>query len=154
MVDQGVNEAAEALGQSPEKNLKAHKELQEKRRSARRRRAQGPGRGAAPGDSSKPTGSSRYGHPGYGASQGAPIGGVPQGFQQAVTSAAQQAQTVKPLAKAKKLPLVVGADGLRGRRQRRVCGGHGLFGISALVSALAPAVRESRSGRGGDPSAF
>lgn len=32
MVDQGVNEAAEALGQSPEKNLKAHKELQEKRK--------------------------------------------------------------------------------------------------------------------------
>ena len=30
IVDQGVNEAAEALGQSPEKNLKAHKELQEK----------------------------------------------------------------------------------------------------------------------------
>lgn len=32
IVDQGVNEAAEALGQSPEKNLKAHKELQEKRK--------------------------------------------------------------------------------------------------------------------------
>lgn len=36
IVDQGVNEAAEALGQSPEKNLKAHKELQEKRKWEKR----------------------------------------------------------------------------------------------------------------------
>ena len=38
MVDQGVNEAAEALGQSPEKNLKAHKELQEKRKREKKAR--------------------------------------------------------------------------------------------------------------------
>lgn len=35
MVDAGANEVAEALGQSPDKNLKAHKELQEKRKRER-----------------------------------------------------------------------------------------------------------------------
>lgn len=35
IVDQGVSEVAESLGQSPEKNLKAHKELQEKRKRER-----------------------------------------------------------------------------------------------------------------------
>lgn len=38
IVDQGVSEAAEALGQSPEKNLKAHKELQEKRKQQKQAR--------------------------------------------------------------------------------------------------------------------
>lgn len=38
IVDAGVSEAAEALGQSPEKNLKAHKELQEKRKKQKRAR--------------------------------------------------------------------------------------------------------------------
>lgn len=56
MVDQGVNEAAEALGQSPEKNLKAHKELQEKRkREKKARKAQ---EEAQRRRLSKPTGSS------------------------------------------------------------------------------------------------
>lgn len=100
MVDQGVNEAAEALGQSPEKNLKAHKELQEKRkREKKARKAQEEAQRRA---AQQAHGQQRYGHPGYGASQGAPTGGVPQGFQQAVTSAAQQAQQWAPLAKAKK----------------------------------------------------
>ena len=100
MVDQGVNEAAEALGQSPEKNLKAHKELQEKRkREKKERKAQEEAQRRA---AQQAYGQQRYGQPGYGASQGAPTGGVPQGFQQAVTSAAQQAQQWAPLAKAKK----------------------------------------------------
>lgn len=100
MVDQGVNEAAEALGQSPEKNLKAHKELQEKRkREKKARKAQEEAQRRA---AQQAYGQQRYGQPGYGASQGAPTGGVPQGFQQAVTSAAQQAQQWAPLAKAKK----------------------------------------------------
>lgn len=100
MVDQGVNEAAEALGQSPEKNLKAHKELQEKRkREKKARKVQEEAQRRA---AQQAYGQQRYGQPGYGASQGAPTGGVPQGFQQAVTSAAQQAQQWAPLAKAKK----------------------------------------------------
>ena len=98
MVDQGVNEAAEALGQSPEKNLKAHKELQEKRkREKKARKAQEEAQRRA---AQQAYGQQRYGQPGYGASQGAPTGGVPQGFQQAVTSVAQQAQQWAPLAKA------------------------------------------------------
>lgn len=105
IVDQGVNEAAEALGQSPEKNLKAHKELQEKRkREKKTRKAQEEARRRAAQQAYGQQGGGQrvYGQPGYGAPQGAPTGGVPQGFQQAVTSVAQQAQQWAPLAKAKK----------------------------------------------------
>lgn len=139
MVDQGVNEAAEALGQSPEKNLKAHKELQEKRkREKKARKAQ---EGAQRRAAQQAHGQQRYGQPGYGASQGAPTGGVPQGFQQAVTSAAQQAQQWAPLAKAKKRfrsSWGLTASGV----VMAAAGGAGMvfFGIPALVSALAPAV--------------
>lgn len=139
MVDQGVNEAAEALGQSPEKNLKAHKELQEKRkREKKARKAQEEAQRRA---AQQAHGQQRYGHPGYGASQGAPTGGVPQGFQQAVTSAAQQAQQWAPLAKAKKRfrsSWGLTASGV----VMAAAGGVGMvfFGIPALVSALAPAV--------------
>lgn len=139
MVDQGVNEAAEALGQSPEKNLKAHKELQEKRkREKKARKAQEEAQRRA---AQQAHGQQRYGQPGYGASQGAPTGGVPQGFQQAVTSAAQQAQQWAPLAKAKKRfrsSWGLTASGV----VMAAAGGAGMvfFGIPALVSALAPAV--------------
>lgn len=139
MVDQGVNEAAEALGQSPEKNLKAHKELQEKRkREKKARKAQEEAQRRA---AQQAHGQQRYWHPGYGASQGAPTGGVPQGFQQAVTSAAQQAQQWAPLAKAKKRfrsSWGLTASGV----VMAAAGGAGMvfFGIPALVSALAPAV--------------
>lgn len=139
MVDQGVNEAAEALGQSPEKNLKAHKELQEKRkREKKARKAQEEAQRRA---AQQAHGQQRYGRPGYGASQGAPTGGVPQGFQQAVTSAAQQAQQWAPLAKAKKRfrsSWGLTASGV----VMAAAGGAGtvFFGIPALVSALAPAV--------------
>ena len=139
MVDQGVNEAAEALGQSPEKNLKAHKELQEKRkREKKARKAQEEAQRRA---AQQAYGQQRYGQPGYGASQGAPTGGVPQGFQQAVTSAAQQAQQWAPLAKAKKRfrsSWGLTASGV----VMAAAGGAGVvfFGIPALVSALAPAV--------------
>ncbi|HJI12310.1 MAG TPA: 5-bromo-4-chloroindolyl phosphate hydrolysis family protein [Adlercreutzia equolifaciens] len=139
MVDQGVNEAAEALGQSPEKNLKAHKELQEKRkREKKARKAQEEAQRRA---AQQAHGQQRYGHPGYGASQGAPTGGVPQGFQQAVTSAAQQAQQWAPLAKAKKRfssSWGLTASGV----VMAAAGGTGavFFGIPALASALAPAV--------------
>ena len=139
MVDQGVNEAAEALGQSPEKNLKAHKELQEKRkREKKARKAQEEAQRRA---AQQAYGQQRYGHPGYGASQGAPTGGVPQGFQQVVTSAAQQAQQWAPLAKAKKRfrsSWGLTASGV----VMAAAGGAGMvfFGIPALVSALAPAV--------------
>lgn len=139
IVDQGVNEAAEALGQSPEKNLKAHKELQEKRkREKKARKAQEEAQRRA---AQQAHGQQRYGHPGYGASQGAPTGGVPQGFQQAVTSAAQQAQQWAPLAKAKKRfrsSWGLTASGV----VMAAAGGAGMvfFGIPALVSALAPAV--------------
>lgn len=105
MVDQGVNEAAEALGQSPEKNLKAHKELQEKRkREKKTRKAQEEARRRAAQQAYGQQGGGQrvYGQPGCGAPQGAPTSGVPQGFQQAVTSVAQQAQQWAPLAKAKK----------------------------------------------------
>lgn len=139
MVDQGVNEAAEALGQSPEKNLKAHKELQEKRkREKKARKAQEEAQRRA---AQQAYGQQRYGQPGYGASQGAPTGGVPQGFQQAVTSAAQQAQQWAPLAKAKKRfrsSWGLTASGV----VMAAAGGAGMvfFGIPALVSALVPAV--------------
>lgn len=139
IVDQGVNEAAEALGQSPEKNLKAHKELQEKRkREKKARKAQEEAQRRA---AQQAYGQQRYGQPGYGASQGAPTGGVPQGFQQAVTSAAQQAQQWAPLAKAKKRfrsSWGLTASGV----VMAAAGGAGMvfFGIPALVSALAPAV--------------
>lgn len=139
MVDQGVNEAAEALGQSPEKNLKAHKELQEKRkREKKTRKAQEEAQRRA---AQQAYGQQRYGQPGYGASQGAPTGGVPQGFRQAVTSAAQQAQQWAPLAKAKKRfrsSWGLTASGV----VMAAAGGAGMvfFGIPALVSALAPAV--------------
>lgn len=139
IVDQGVNEAAEALGQSPEKNLKAHKELQEKRkREKKARKAQEEAQRRA---AQQAYGQQRYGQPGYGASQGAPKGGVPQGFQQAVTSAAQQAQQWAPLAKAKKRfrsSWGLTASGV----VMAAAGGAGMvfFGIPALVSALAPAV--------------
>lgn len=139
MVDQGVNEAAEALGQSPEKNLKAHKELQEKRkREKKARKAQEEAQRRA---AQQAHGQQRYGHPGYGASQGAPTGGVPQGFQQAVTSAAQQARQWAPLAKAKKRfrsSWGLTASGV----VMAAAGGAGtvFFGVPALVSALAPAV--------------
>lgn len=139
MVDQGVNEAAEALGQSPEKNLKAHKELQEKRkREKKARKAQEEAQRRA---AQQAYGRQRYGQPGYGASQGAPTGGVPQGFQQAVTSSAQQAQQWAPLAKAKKRfrsSWGLTASGV----VMAAAGGAGMvfFGIPALVSALAPAV--------------
>lgn len=139
MVDQGVNEAAEALGQSPEKNLKAHKELQEKRkREKKARKAQEEAQRRA---AQQAYGQQRYGHPGYGASQGAPTGGVPQGFQQAVTSVAQQAQQWAPLAKAKKRfrsSWGLTASGV----VMAAAGGAGtvFFGVPALVSALAPAV--------------
>ena len=139
MVDQGVNEAAEALGQSPEKNLKAHKELQEKRkREKKARKAQEEAQRRA---AQQAHGQQRYGQPGYGASQGAPTGGVPQGFQQAVTSAAQQAQQWAPLAKAKKRfrsSWGLTASGV----VMAAAGGAGavFFGVPALVSALAPAV--------------
>lgn len=139
IVDQGVNEAAEALGQSPEKNLKAHKELQEKRkREKKARKAQEEAQRRA---AQQAYGQQRYGQWGYGASQGAPTGGVPQGFQQAVTSAAQQAQQWAPLAKAKKRfrsSWGLTASGV----VMAAAGGAGMvfFGIPALVSALAPAV--------------
>lgn len=139
MVDQGVNEAAEALGQSPEKNLKAHKELQEKRkREKKARKAQEEAQRRA---AQQAYGQQRYGQPGYGASQGAPTDGVPQGFQQAVTSAAQQAQQWAPLAKAKKRfrsSWGLTASGV----VMAAAGGAGtvFFGVPALVSALAPAV--------------
>ncbi|WP_418385197.1 5-bromo-4-chloroindolyl phosphate hydrolysis family protein [Adlercreutzia sp.] len=136
MVDQGVNEAAEALGQSPEKNLKAHKELQEKRkREKKARKAQEEAQRRA---AQQAYGQQRYGQPGYGAPQGTP-GGVPQGFQQAVTSVAQQAQQWAPLAKAKKRfrsSAGLTASGVI----MAASGGAGtvFIGIPALIAALDP----------------
>ena len=138
MVDQGVNEAAEALGQSPEKNLKAHKELQEKRkREKKARKAQEEAQRRA---AQQAYGQQRSGQPGYGAPQGTP-GGVPQGFQQAVTSVAQQAQQWAPLAKAKKRfrsSAGLTASGVI----MAASGGAGMvfFAIPTLVAALTPAV--------------
>ncbi len=139
MVDQGVNEAAEALGQSPEKNLKAHKELQEKRkREKKARKAQEEAQRRA---AQQAYGQQRSGQPGYGAPQGAPTSGVPQGFQQAVTSVAQQAQQWAPLAKAKKRfrsSWGLTASGV----VMTAAGGAGMvfFAIPTLVVALTPAV--------------
>ena len=136
MVDQGVNEAAEALGQSPEKNLKAHKELQEKRkREKKARKAQEEAQRRA---AQQAYGQQRSGQPGYGAPQGTP-GGVPQGFQQAVTSVAQQAQQWAPLAKAKKRfrsSAGLTASGVI----MAASGGAGtvFIGIPALIAALDP----------------
>lgn len=136
MVDQGVNEAAEALGQSPEKNLKAHKELQEKRkREKKTRKAQEEAQRRA---AQQAYGQQRYGQPGYGAPQGT-LGGVPQGFQQAVTSVAQQAQQWAPLAKAKKRfrsSAGLTASGVI----MAASGGAGtvFIGIPALIAALDP----------------
>ena len=137
IVDQGVNEAAEALGQSPEKNLKAHKELQEKRkREKKARKAQEEAQRRA---AQQAYGQQRSGQPGYGAPQGAPTGGVPQGFQQAVTSVAQQAQQWAPLAKAKKRfrsSAGLTASGVI----MAASGGAGtvFIGIPALIAALDP----------------
>ena len=141
MVDQGVNEAAEALGQSPEKNLKAHKELQEKRkREKKTRKAQEEARRRAAQQAYGQQGGGQrvYGQPGYGAPQGT-LGGVPQGFQQAVTSVAQQAQQWAPLAKAKKRfrsSAGLTASGVI----MAASGGAGtvFIGIPALIAALDP----------------
>lgn len=136
IVDQGVNEAAEALGQSPEKNLKAHKELQEKRkREKKARKAQEEAQRRA---AQQAYGQQRYGQPGYGAPQGT-LGGVPQGYQQAVTSVAQQAQQWAPLAKAKKRfrsSAGLTASGVI----MAASGGAGtvFIGIPALIAALDP----------------
>lgn len=136
MVDQGVNEAAEALGQSPEKNLKAHKELQEKRkREKKARKAQEEAQRRA---AQQAYGQQRYGQPGYGAPQGT-LGGVPQGFQQAVTSVARQAQQWAPLAKARKRfrsSAGLTASGVI----MAASGGAGtvFIGIPALIAALDP----------------
>ena len=142
MVDQGVNEAAEALGQSPEKNLKAHKELQEKRKrekKARKAQEEAQRRAAQQAYGQQGDGQRVYGQPGYGAPQGAPTGGVPQGFQQAVTSVAQQAQQWAPLAKAKKRfrsSAGLTASGVI----MAASGGAGtvFIGIPALIAALDP----------------
>lgn len=141
IVDQGVNEAAEALGQSPEKNLKAHKELQEKRkREKKTRKAQEEARRRAAQQAYGQQGGGQrvYGQPGYGAPQGT-LGGVPQGFQQAVTSVAQQAQQWAPLAKAKKRfrsSAGLTASGVI----MAASGGAGtvFIGIPALIAALDP----------------
>lgn len=141
MVDQGVNEAAEALGQSPEKNLKAHKELQEKRKrekKARRAQEEAQRRAAQQAYGQQGGGQRVYGQPGYGAPQGT-LGGVPQGFQQAVTSVAQQAQQWAPLAKAKKRfrsSAGLTASGVI----MAASGGAGtvFIGIPALIAALDP----------------
>lgn len=136
IVDQGVNEAAEALGQSPEKNLKAHKELQEKRkREKKARKAQEEAQRRA---AQQAYGQQRSGQPGYGAPQGT-LGGVPQGYQQAVTSVAQQAQQWAPLAKAKKRfrsSAGLTASGVI----MAASGGAGtvFIGIPALIAALDP----------------
>lgn len=141
IVDQGVNEAAEALGQSPEKNLKAHKELQEKRkREKKTRKAQEEARRRAAQQAYGQQGGGQrvYGQPGYGAPQGT-LGGVPQGYQQAVTSVAQQAQQWAPLAKAKKRfrsSAGLTASGVI----MAASGGAGtvFIGIPALIAALDP----------------
>ena len=141
MVDQGVNEAAEALGQSPEKNLKAHKELQEKRKrekKARRAQEEAQRRAAQQAYGQQGGGQRVYGQPGYGAPQGT-LGGVPQGFQQAVTSVAQQAQQWAPLAKAKKR--FCSSAGLTASGViMAASGGAGtvFIGIPALIAALDP----------------
>lgn len=136
MVDQGVNEAAEALGQSPEKNLKAHKELQEKRkREKKARKAQEEAQRRA---AQQAYGQQRSGQPGYGAPQGTP-GGVPQGFQQAVTSVAQQAQQWAPLAKAKKRFRSSAGLTVSGVIMAASGGAGTVFiGIPALIAALDP----------------
>lgn len=136
MVDQGVNEAAEALGQSPEKNLKAHKELQEKRkREKKARKAQEEAQRRA---AQQAYGQQRSGQPGYGAPQGTP-GGVPQGFQQAVTSVAQQAQQWAPLAKAKKRFRSSAGLTASGVIMAASGGAGAVFiGIPALIAALDP----------------
>lgn len=138
IVDQGVNEVAESLGQSPEKNMKAHKELQEKRkREKEARKAQENAQRRA---AQQAYGQQRSGQPGYGAPQGAPTGGVSQSFQQVVTSAAQQAQQWAPLAKAKKR--FRSSAGLTASGAiMTFTGGVGtvFFAVPALVAALTPA---------------
>lgn len=134
MVDAGANEVAEALGQSPDKNLKAHKELQEKRKRERQARK-------AQEEAQRRAAQQAYGQQRYGAPQGAPTGGVSQGFQQAVTSAAQQAQQWAPLAKAKKR--FRSSAGLTASGAiMTFAGGVGtvFFAVPTLVAALAPAV--------------
>ena len=144
IVDQGVNEVAESLGQSPEKNLKAHKELQEKRKrekKARKAQEEAQRRAAQQASGQQRYGSQRSGQPGNGAPQSAPSGGVPQGFQRAVTSVAQQVPQWAPLAKEKKR--FRSSWGLTVSGVVMTAGGGAgtvFFGIPALVSALAPAV--------------
>lgn len=140
IVDQGVSEAAEALGQSPEKNMKAHKELQEKRKrekKARKKAQEEAQRRAA----QQAYGQQGYGQPGYGTPAGAPSGGVPRGFQQAANAVTRQAQQWSPLAKAKgrfRSSLGLTASGV----VMTAAGGAGtfFFGVPTLVAALAPAI--------------
>lgn len=137
IVDQGVNEVAESLGQSPEKNMKAHKELQERRkREKKARKAEEEARRRA---AQQAYGPQRYGQPGYGVPQGTPTAGAPQGFQQAVTSVAQQAQQWAPLSKAKKRfrsSAGLTASGVI----MAASGGVGtvFIGVPALIAAVAP----------------
>lgn len=137
IVDAGANDVAEALGQSPEKNMKAHKELQEKRkREKKARKAEEEARRRA---AQQAYGQQRYGQPGYGAPQGAPSAGVPQGFQRAAASVAQQVPQWAPLAKAKKRfrssagltasGVIMAASGAVGTV---------FIGVPALIAAVAP----------------
>ncbi|MEC4175811.1 5-bromo-4-chloroindolyl phosphate hydrolysis family protein [Adlercreutzia sp. R7] len=89
-VEKGVDEAAAALGQSPDKNLKAHQELQEKRKQQRKqaRKAQKEARRAVQQAACQQ-------------SQGAVSGGPAPGYHPTAAYVAQQAQQWAPLAKAK-----------------------------------------------------
>ena len=89
-VEKGVDEAAAALGQSPEKNLKAHKELQEKRKK-QQKRAQKAQREARPAAQQAA----------YQQSQGAASGAPAPGYQSTAAYVAQQARQWAPLAKTK-----------------------------------------------------
>lgn len=134
IVDQGVSEAAEALGQSPEKNLKAHKELQEKRKQQKQARK-------AEEEARRRAAQQAYVRQGYQTPQTSSGGYGPQGFQQVAASATQQARQWAPLSPTKKRFRSSAGLTASGVVMTAVGGvGTVYLGVPALVAAAAPAV--------------
>ncbi|MEC4295947.1 5-bromo-4-chloroindolyl phosphate hydrolysis family protein [Adlercreutzia shanghongiae] len=131
-VEKGVDEAAAALGQSPEKNLKAHKELQEKRKKQQKqvRKAQKEAWRAAQ--------QAAYRQP-RGAEPAAPAGPAP-GYQPTAAYVAQQTQQWAPLARTKGRFRSSAGLTVSGTLMTAVGGvGTAFFAIPTLIAAITEA---------------
>ncbi|MEY8461451.1 5-bromo-4-chloroindolyl phosphate hydrolysis family protein [Eggerthellaceae bacterium 24-137] len=128
VVEKGVDEAAAALGQSPEKNLKAHKEFQEKRKKQQKqaRKAQKEAQRAAQ--------QAAYQQP-----QGVASGGP--GYQPTAAYVAQQVRQWAPPAKTKGRFRSSAGLTVSGALMTAVGGaGTAFFAIPTLIAAITEAV--------------